>query len=371
MALPIIPPRTEPSAGPATTDPTGPGTASTPAAGEPGAADAATSAQPQPASATPSRPPRESIAVSLPGFGAQQSGGPYVPPPDLGPEKVHPYAGYLRGMPEVEGQPADIELDGADLSRLHVRAASLRGSDHQFNIEPRQDSIRIRQVTNKAGSRTLSAVVSDGVGSQPLSHLGSRLICDRFSELLGADGALDLVRNDGKLEKIAKSVVRGLVDELERAAKEKKRAPKEYSATMVAAVVEDVPPNYVDPVRKAVVLAIGDACAYVLRHDGAWEDVHDPKDVPGDLVSTGTDAMPGSGPEALCCYQAFLSPGDMLLICTDGLANPMRGNAEVKDRLAFYWRGASPRSALEFGWQVGFRAKSHGDDRSAICIWAR
>jgi serine/threonine protein phosphatase PrpC len=274
-------------------------------------------------------------------------------------------------MPEVEGQPADIELDGADLSRLQVRAASLRGSDHQFNIEPRQDSIRIRQVTNKTGHRTLSAVVSDGVGSQPLSHLGSRLICDRFSELLGADGALDLVRNEGRPEKIAKSVVQRLNDELERAAKEKKRAPKEYSATMVAAVVEDVPPGHGDLVRRAVVLAIGDSCAYVLRRDGAWEDVHDPKDVSGDLVSTGTDALPGSGVGALHSYQVPLNPGDVLLICTDGLANPMRGNAEVEDRLASYWRGGAPRSSLEFGWQVGFRAKSHGDDRSAICIWAR
>lgn len=60
---------------------------------------------------------------------------------------------------------------------------------------------------------------------------------------------------------------------------------------------------------------------------------------------------------------------EALVLCTDGLTGPMR-NAQVKEQLVQWWSGPVP-TALEFGWQLGFQAKSYGDDRTAVCVWGR
>ena len=65
-----------------------------------------------------------------------------------------------------------------------------------------------------------------------------------------------------------------------------------------------------------------------------------------------------------------LNSSDMLIICTDGLSNPMR-NQDVRAQLAQWWECDRIPGIAQFGWQLSFRAKSFGDDRTAICVWGR
>jgi hypothetical protein len=60
----------------------------------------------------------------------------------------------------------------------------------------------------------------------------------------------------------------------------------------------------------------------------------------------------------------------MLMVCSDGMSNPMR-NGDVRKQLAQWWSGDRVPGLLEFGWQVGYRAKTYGDDRTAVCVWSR
>ena len=60
----------------------------------------------------------------------------------------------------------------------------------------------------------------------------------------------------------------------------------------------------------------------------------------------------------------------MLMVCSDGMSNPMT-NDDVREQLARWWGGEQVPGLMEFGWQVGYRVKSYGDDRTAVCVWSR
>jgi serine/threonine protein phosphatase PrpC len=84
-------------------------------------------------------------------------------------------------------------------------------------------------------------------------------------------------------------------------------------------------------------------------------------------------------PPPMCCRPASarpewnagtIGPGDMLLVCTDGMSNPMR-NENVRAQLA-EWRGSGRVPSMrEFGWQMSYRVKTYDDDRTAVCVWGR
>jgi serine/threonine protein phosphatase PrpC len=116
-----------------------------------------------------------------------------------------------------------------------------------------------------------------------------------------------------------------------------------------------------------VVFAVGDSSAFLLR-DGkfaaCFADQHDTM-----ITSTGTNALPTSVGR-VAAVRGELRAGDMLMICTDGMSNPMR-NTQVTDQLAAWWAPGRVPGLPEFGWQLSFRAKSYGDDRTAVCFWGR
>jgi serine/threonine protein phosphatase PrpC len=94
------------------------------------------------------------------------------------------------------------------------------------------------------------------------------------------------------------------------------------------------------------------------------EDPHDTT-----ITSTATYVLPASLGEA-GVDAGTIGPGDILLICTDGMSNPMR-NENVRAQLA-EWRGSGRVPSMrEYGWQMSHRAKTYDDDRTAVCVWGR
>lgn len=268
-----------------------------------------------------------------------------------------------RELPAEHFAVPDTVLDGAAASGIVIRGASLRGDEHRYYGTSRQDAMGIYRVADDAGDAFL-VCVADGVGSQPLSQLGSAEACPLLraavqplvSELLTADAETELPDlGQGLMERVAKE----LLAVAERASAD----PKELSTTLVGALIDANPPS--PDARRLVLFGVGDSGAFLLR-GGAFTplfaDQHD-----GAITGTGTNALPTSVGRAIT-RAGRLAPGDVLMVCTDGLSNPMR-NALVTQRLAEWWgQGVVPPLPL-FGWHLSFRAKSHSDDRTAVCVW--
>ncbi|MGK5632680.1 hypothetical protein [Streptomyces sp. URMC 123] len=62
-------------------------------------------------------------------------------------------------------------------------------------------------------------------------------------------------------------------------------------------------------------------------------------------------------------------PGDVLLLCGEGLAEPLTGEPELAARLAERWSDASPPGLAAFLADVQLRVKGYADDRTAAAVW--
>lgn len=270
-----------------------------------------------------------------------------------------------RGLPGERFKVPDTLLDGADLPSLAIRGASLRGDEHRYFGTTRQDAMGIWHVAD-GRTQAYLACVADGVGSEPLSQYGSALACDlardevhlRLSALFAAEPGRGL-------SELCTDLAADLAEQLTAQANSLDVPARELSTTLVAAVVEAQPAD--QERRRCVVFAIGDSPAFLLRAGRfipAFADQHDTE-----ITSTATSALPTAVGQ-VAAVPGELAPGDVLMICTDGLANPMRNQATV-DQLAAWWGGGDVPSIPEFGWQMSFRVKSYGDDRTAVCFWNR
>ncbi|TDD20055.1 hypothetical protein E1287_41635 [Actinomadura sp. KC06] len=305
----------------------------------------------------PPEPPVQPVRVDDEAVPPPSGEAVFAPPPEY--RRPHPKGGVARRLPRLPEAVADTVLDGADFDGLTVRAASLRGDDHRYLTEPRQDTAALWPLTLD-GTDALLCCVADGLGSQPNSHLGSALACRLLREETGRGAGL---WDDpaAAAQDVLGRVVSGMLAD----ARTRGIGAETLSTTLVAAVVELTPP---DRPRRGVVLRVGDSTAYMLR-DGlfleCFEDAHKDEAVQG----SGTNALPGN-PGAVEVGAVLLGNDDVLVLCTDGLSNPMH-NDEVKAQLVKWWSTGPVPGILEFGWQLAFRAKSYGDDRSAICVWGR
>ncbi|WP_327695959.1 protein phosphatase 2C domain-containing protein [Streptomyces sp. NBC_00459] len=278
-----------------------------------------------------------------------------------------------RALPQVTAPAPDSVVDGGTVGALVVRGASIRGDDHRYFGETRQDSMGFWSLAPppSGGPETpgadpvLLACVADGVGSQPLSQLGSAVVC----RLLPQHVALrfDLLAQRAPLEvlgDVCRAVAADIAAGIRIEAAERRAGPKELSSAMAAALV--FPGGAHGPAR-ALLFAVGDCQGFLLGRRGGWRPVLQPAGDEGAIMSTATDALPGH-PDRVTVTECALDSGDVLLLCTDGLANPMR-NDSVLDRLAQYWGDGRAPSLPEFYWQLSFRAQTFGDDRSAVCVW--
>ncbi|MFI0487228.1 protein phosphatase 2C domain-containing protein [Actinomadura sp. 9N215] len=285
-------------------------------------------------------------------------GEPFESPPEY--RRPHPKGGVPRGLPRASAAVPDMVLDGADFDHLAVRAASLRGDEHRYYGEPRQDSVALWPMT-LAGGDALLACVADGVGSQPNSHEGSALACALLREEIERSSA----RWTWEHLDVFAATARWIADAMVHHAERRNVPAKALSTTLVAAAVDLAP---ADGRHRFALLRLGDSTAFLLR-DGVLGEIGPAGPSDGAILDTATDALPGD-PRAVRTEVGEIGAGDVLVLCTDGLSNPMRSD-EVREQLQGCWSRPDVPGVLEFGWQLGFRAKSFGDDRSAVCVWGR
>jgi hypothetical protein len=62
-------------------------------------------------------------------------------------------------------------------------------------------------------------------------------------------------------------------------------------------------------------------------------------------------------------------PGDVLLLCSEGLAAPLREEPAVSDFLADHWAHPHPPGTVDFLRHVQVRAHGYTADRTAAALW--
>lgn len=268
--------------------------------------------------------------------------------------------------PGVESIPDSI-LDGGEIDGLPVRAASLRGDEHRHYGEVRQDCLGVWTLApgHKAGPEepVLIACVADGVGSEPLSHLGSSMVCRLVRQEIESQAAAMLdPAQEGKVRDRCERVVAEVGNRLRLEAHQRDLSAKALSTTLVAALVGGLGAKG----RRTVFFSVGDSPAFILRQ-GTFMPVFGGGD-DGLISSSSTDALPAAPAASLTVAVGELWPGDVMVLCTDGLSNPLR-DKNVSQRLAQWWQSGTVPGLAQFLWQLSFRAQSYGDDRTAVCVW--
>jgi serine/threonine protein phosphatase PrpC len=368
---------------------------------------------PAPGASQPPAPPMSPWAPSSPPPAQQPS--PWVPPPVRtlqepkasaagAPEHPAQYAqedspsetalGVRRGAPDHVGDrppsypphplrspslrdgdsfaactPA-VLLDGISAGRLTVRGASVRGDSHNWEGSCRQDSMTLTRIGPPEAEMLLLAV-ADGVGSAPYSHIGSYrasrvAACHLDREAESIHAALT-ARDEGELRALAGKAIANAIGELradwERTARHEGRAyaDQDHATTLhVLLVPTDA------RIRERVVFSVGDGGLFVLRENG-W--AHGTPADGGGVLDTRTEALP----HAYRSVKATLVdtvPGEVLLLGTDGITNPLaQRDPSFARHLADVWGGPEAPSLSDFLWQAQTRVKSYDDDRTVICVW--
>ncbi|MEV0566334.1 protein phosphatase 2C domain-containing protein [Dactylosporangium sp. NPDC050588] len=337
-----------------------------------------------------SQPQSQSQSQSQPQSEPRAEVRPQAQPPGRGPEPDwvggftpysvgEPGAAALRVKPRpdpAEWDRRDTVLDGVylhdvtDRRVLQLRAASVRGLSHRYNGTVRQDDYAFRCTDDR---RHLVAVVSDGVSNSKLSHKAASVVTRLGAELV----SLALTRKP-PAEIDWPEIVTQLSDEIVRLGNKLVEPPpdggeldageiaRHLAATALFGVIDLRP---VEPEVDAYFYAVGDSSAWVLRDGRHWQPMFETKNSGEGAATSVTKALPLSRPPAGGCVTTTVRKGDVVVLMSDGLGDPLEDGTRTVGRfLAEAWR--EPPAPLQFAAQVDFARKTHDDDRTAVAIWA-
>ncbi|MFH9606966.1 protein phosphatase 2C domain-containing protein [Streptomyces sp. NPDC017448] len=335
-------------------------------------------------------------------------GAPHERPP--GPEAFaaedRPVVGHLGERPPTyDAEPAalpsatsenldtlvpDTVLDGARYGTYTLRSASVRGDSARFRGEPRREGLLTARF-GSAESALVLVAVAGGRRSGEAAHLAAADACRwiggavarshlRLSEDIRAGRRGDL-----------KSGLHRLTDRtygrLRARAAELGVAPDAYTASLRCLLLS------ADPAcRTRVFFGVGGGGLFRLR-DGLWQDLEPvvPEAATGrpgggpaegadgdrltmDLQITAPPSAETGGPprppaEPFRFRASVARPGDTLMLCGSGLAEPMRGEPELSAELADRWGSGGPPGLPAFLADVQLRVAGYADDRTCAAVW--
>ncbi|MGW3402321.1 protein phosphatase 2C domain-containing protein [Streptomyces zhihengii] len=363
-----------------------------PAAGEGGAAPAEGSARREPGperSAADEERPGADEPVSPGGrSGVGHVGGG---PPTYEPEPTAlPAADAL----ELDRLVADTVIDGARYGTYTLRAASVRGDSARFRGEPRSDALLTARFGSGPDALVLVAVAG-GSRHTEYAHLAAGDACRWIGTAVGRSHArlADDIRagRRGDLRSGLHRLTDRSLGRLRARAAELGVAPEEYTAGLRCLLLSADP-----ECRTRVFFGVGPGGLFRLR-DGAWQDLEPlvPEQAPGEPVVGYGSAPPEAGPDGdrltmdlsiatrppvieepvpppadpFRFRASVARPGDTLLLCGTGLAEPLRGEPALAGELAARWHGQDPPGMTAFLADVQVRVKGYADDRTAVGVW--
>ncbi|MFI8307827.1 protein phosphatase 2C domain-containing protein [Streptomyces sp. NPDC085927] len=293
---------------------------------------------------------------------------------------------------ELDDLVPDTVLDGARYGACTLRAASVRGDSARYRGELRRDALLTARFGS--GDRALVLVaVATGVRGAPGAHRAAAEACRWIGKAVGLSHArlAEDIRagRRGDLKSGLHRLTDRTLGRLRAGAAEQGLDPEAYAATLRCLLLPADP-----ECRTRVFFGVGDGGLFRLR-DGAWQDI-EPKaaEVRGGAV-LGFGSPPSETPEGdrltmdlgiptpPSPYEPAPEPprepfrfrtsiareGDTLLLCSPGLADPLRGEDELGAHLATRWSRPEPPGLAAFLADTQVRVKGYADDRTAAAVW--
>ncbi|MFC9508319.1 protein phosphatase 2C domain-containing protein [Streptomyces sp. NPDC057002] len=364
------------------------------------------SAPPRPAD-PPSAPPRPADPVLAP------APPPHTPSDQPTPRIERPASsprprGYVGSRPptydaepialpaadpdDLDDLVADTVLDGARYGACTLRAVSVRGDSARYRGEPRRDSLLTARFGTGEHALLLVAMAT-GARATPGAHRAAAEACHWIGRAVGRSHArLVADIRDGRRGDL-KSGLHRLTDrslgKLRASASEQGVDPEEYAAGLRCLLLSADP-----ECRTRVFFGVGPGGLFRLR-EGEWQDI-EPQvaEIKGEPVM-GFGSPPSETPEGdrftmdlgiptppspyepapepprepFRFRTSIARPGDTLLLCSGGLADPLRGEPELGDYLAERWSRPDPPGLAAFLADSQVRVKGYADDRTAAAVW--
>ncbi|UXY30737.1 PP2C family serine/threonine-protein phosphatase [Streptomyces sp. HUAS TT20] len=337
--------------------------------------------------------PRPATQVDLPVVPAPAATVDYVGsgPPTYDAE---PTALPVADPDELDDLVADTVLDGARYGACTLRAVSVRGDSARYRGEPRRDSLLTARFGSGEQALILVALAT-GARATPGAHRAAAEVCQwigravgRSHERLGED--IRAARR-GDLKSGLHRLTDRSLGKLRASAAEQGIDPEEYSATLRCLLLPAHP-----QCRTRVFFGIGEGGLFRLRN-GEWQDI-EPRvtaaDTTGEAV-VGFGSLPSETPEgdrltmdlgiptppspyepapepprAPFRFRASVArPGDALLMCSGGLADPLRGEPALCAYLSRRWSDGTPPGLAAFLADTQVRVKGYADDRTVAAVW--
>ncbi|MFZ4150752.1 protein phosphatase 2C domain-containing protein [Streptomyces pseudogriseolus] len=293
---------------------------------------------------------------------------------------------------DLDALVPDTVLDGARYGACTLRAASVRGDSARYRGEPRRDALLTARFG--AGERALVLVATaTGVRTAPGAHLAAAEACRWIGAAVGRshERLTDDIRAARRAD--LKAGLHRLTDrtlgKLRAAATEQGLDPDDYGATLRCLLLS------ADPgCRTRVFFGAGPGGLFRLR-DREWQDIepevaevkgepvlgfgsppHETRD--GDRLTMDLgiptppspyEPAPEPPREPFRFRTSVARPGDVLLMCGTGFAEPLRGEAELRAHLAGRWSDPEPPGLTAYLADVQVRVKGYADDRTAVAVW--
>ncbi|MFD0356483.1 protein phosphatase 2C domain-containing protein [Streptomyces sp. NPDC127110] len=246
----------------------------------------------------------------------------------------------------------DTVLEGARYGTYTLRAASLRGDSARYRGEARRDFLLTARFGSGDGALVL-VVLAGGDRAAPgareaaaeLGHLVAAAV-GRSRERLADD--IRAGRREALLSGLQRLTDRGY-GRLRARAAELGLAEEAYTAGLRGLLLPLDPdcPN-------RICFGAGAGGVFRLR-GGRWQDLEEDGAPPG-----------GTGFR----FRASVArPGDTLLLCSGGLAEPMREEGLLPAELAARWSQGEPPGLAAFLADTQLRLKGYADDRTAAALW--
>lgn len=270
---------------------------------------------------------------------------------------------------ELDDLVPDTVLDGARYGACTLRAVSIRGDSPRYRGEPRRDALLTARFGSGEKALVLVAMAT-GARATPRAHHAAAEACQRIARAVGRSHArlVEDIRaaRRGELKSGLHRLTDRSLGRLRADAVEQGIELEEYAATLRCLLLP------ADPgCRARVFFGVGTGGLFRLR-DGEWQDIEPPAtdEPPQQSLSPSPSRSQSQPPHEPFRFRASIArPGDTLLMCTGGLAEPLRGEAELCAYLAGRWSAPAPPGLAAFLADAQVRVKGYADDRTAAAVW--